>query len=74
MASACHAEQAWKLCHGNGEARTCLETDQNTVADQPDQDTQPKRPGDEGKSGDGECRKACDLGVAQRIVTRHQRD
>ena len=47
VAAARHAEQAWQLGHGDGQAGAGLEADQDAVADQLHQDAQPQQPGEQ---------------------------
>ena len=72
VAAALHAEQAWQLGHGDGQAGAGLETHQDAVADQFYQRAQAQQPGEQAEQGDREGGEAGDLGVALRVACGHR--
>ena len=74
MTAAFHAEQFGQLRHRDRQSGADLEADQDAVADQSHQHTQPEQPGKQTQARHGERRKARDLHVARRIAFRHRTD
>ena len=72
VAAALHAEQAWQLGHGDGQAGAGLEAHQDAVADQLHERAQTQQPGEETKHGDSKSCEAGDLRVALCITLRHR--
>ena len=69
-----NAEQARQLRHDDGQARACLEADQNAVADQAHQHAEPENPGDQAEHGNGQRRQARDLRIADRVAAGERAD
>ena len=67
----CHAQKTWQLGHTNGQGCASLEADKNTITDQLHERAKSQQPGEQGKSGHREGRKAGNLCIVLHVTIRH---
>ncbi|MGY4460652.1 hypothetical protein ACVWYI_004612 [Bradyrhizobium sp. LB13.1] len=74
VAAAGDTKQARQLAHDDGESRSCLEPDQDAVADEAHEHAELEQPGDEAQHRYGEGRETCDLRITRRITAGERPD
>lgn len=74
MPAARDTDQARQLGHGDRQTGAGLEADEDAVADQLDEFTQPQQPSDQAQRGHREAGEAGDLGETVCVATRHRPD